>query len=122
MLSGGQGGPGMRAYSMDLRVRVLEESAAGAETSEVADKLGVSESWVRRVKQRHRETGEVRPRSQRHGPRPKLADHMDELAELVRTQPDATEQELADRLSVPVSDSSVHRALQRLRLTYKKRR
>jgi transposase len=112
----------MKAYSMDLRLRVLADSDAGLETSEVAEKLGVSPAWVRRVKQRRRESGEIAPRPQRHGPLPKLSQHMDELAALVRAQPDATEQELADRLSMKVSDSSVHRALKRLRLTYKKRR
>jgi len=112
----------MKAYSMDLRLRVLADSDAGWETSEVAEKFGVSPAWVRRVKQRHRESGEIGPRPQRHGPLPKLADHMGKLAALVRSQPDATEQELADRLSIRVSDSSVHRALKQLRLTYKKRR
>jgi transposase len=112
----------MKAYSMDLRLRVLADSEAGLETSEVAEKLGVSPAWVRRVKQRYREAEEIAPRKQRHGPLPKLAQSMDELAALVRSQPDATEQELADRVSADVSDSAVHRALKRLRLTYKKRR
>jgi transposase len=51
-----------------------------------------------------------------------LAEHLDELQRLVREQPDATAQELARRLPVPVSHQTVQRTLQRLRLTYKKRR
>ena len=42
----------MRAYSMDLRVRVLADSDAGMGTRVVAAKYRVSESWVRWLKQR----------------------------------------------------------------------
>ena len=40
----------MKAYSMDLRERVLKDSDAGIRTREVAVKYAVSESWVRRLK------------------------------------------------------------------------
>ena len=52
----------MRAYSMDLRERVLRESDAGMKAAAVAVTYHVSASWVRRLKQRRRETGEVAPR------------------------------------------------------------
>ena len=55
------GGP-MRAYSMDLRERVLLDSDAGMKAADVAAKYRVSGSWVRLLKQRRRETGEVAPR------------------------------------------------------------
>ena len=51
----------MRAYSMDLRERVLHESDAGMPAAAVASKYRVSASWVRRLTQRRRETGEVAP-------------------------------------------------------------
>ena len=54
----------MRAYSMDLRERALLDSDAGMKAADV-----VSGSWVRLLKQRRRETGEVAPRVQRHGRR-----------------------------------------------------
>ena len=57
----------MRAYSMDLRERVLRDSDAGMNAAAVAVKYHVSASWVRRLKQRRRETGEVAPRQQRVG-------------------------------------------------------
>ena len=47
----------MRAYSMDLRERVLHDSDAGMQAAAVASKYHVSASWVRRLKQRRRETG-----------------------------------------------------------------
>ena len=59
----------MRAYSMDLRARALLDSDAGMQAADVAAKYRVSGSWVRRLKQRRRDTGEVAPRVQRHGRR-----------------------------------------------------
>ena len=49
----------MRASSMDLRERVLLDSDAGMKAADVAAKYRVSGSWVRLLKQRRRETGEV---------------------------------------------------------------
>ena len=49
----------MRAYSMDLRERALLDSDAGMKAADVAAKYRVSGSWVRLLKQRRRETGEV---------------------------------------------------------------
>ena len=37
----------MRAYSMDLRERVLHDSDAGMQAAAVASKYRVSASWVR---------------------------------------------------------------------------
>ena len=52
---------------MDLRERALLDSDAGMKAADVAVKYRVSGSWVRLLKQRRRETGEVAPRVQRHG-------------------------------------------------------
>ena len=46
----------MAAYSMDLRTRVLRDSDHGMKADAVADKYQVSASWVRRLKQRQRES------------------------------------------------------------------
>ena len=49
----------MRAYSMDLRERALLDSDAGMKAAEVAAKYRVSGSWVRLLKQRRRDTGDL---------------------------------------------------------------
>ena len=74
----------MRAYSMDLRERVLPDSDAGMKAADVAAKYRVSGSWVRLLKQRRRETGEVAPRVQRPGRRGMLEPHLHTLAALRR--------------------------------------
>ena len=66
----------MQAYSMDLRERALLDSDAGMKAAAVAVKYRVSGSWVRLLKQRRRETGEVAPRVQRHGRRRMLEPHL----------------------------------------------
>ena len=49
----------MEAISLDLRKRVVADCDAGMKTGQVAAKYGVSGSWVRRLKQRRRETGSI---------------------------------------------------------------
>ena len=51
----------MAAYSMDLRQRVLADCDAGVKTKPVAEKYGVSRTWVRWLQQRRRETGNIAP-------------------------------------------------------------
>ena len=91
----------MRAYSMDLRERALLDSDAGMKAADVAAKYRVSGSWVRLLKQRRRETGEVAPRAQRHGRRRMLEPHLQTLAALIAEQPDRTLAELKDALGPP---------------------
>ena len=49
-----------RAYSLDLRERVLAACDAGLASRVVAQQYRVSRAWVDRLKQRRRETGEIR--------------------------------------------------------------
>lgn len=110
----------MKPYSMDLRQRVIGACDAGKETKEVARTFGVSPAWVRRLKQHRRERGDIVPRTG-GGSRGRKFDR-DRLAELVRQQPDATLVELRDRLGVSVTPWAICKALQELKLSYKKSR
>src|SRR5437870_5621655 len=103
---------GMEAYATKVRELVLGAYGQGTETKEVAERFKVSRSWARRVKQRLRETGLRGAIQQKHGPDPKL-DPVDRkrLAELVRKTPDATVAELKEQLAMPVSVSTIDRAL-----------
>ena len=110
----------MRAYSMDLRERALLDSDAGMTAADVAAKSRVSGSWVRLLKQRRRETGEVAPRVQRHGRRGMLEPHLHTLADLIAAHPDRTLAELKDALATPASVPTIWRAVRALGLTVKK--
>ena len=111
----------MKSYSMDLRERVLADCDSGMEVRQVAVKYRVSESCIRRLKQRRRENGEVAPRKSGHAAEPKWLAHRERLEELVREQPDATLPELRERLGIDISVQTLSRALRALRLTFKKK-
>jgi len=108
------------AYSQDLRDRVLAACDRGMPTKEVAEVFAVSPAWVRRLKQRRRETGETAPRP--CGGRTRFKIDRTRLAELVRAHPDATLKELRAMLGVDCAESAVCTALKKLGFTYKKRR
>ena len=110
----------MRAYSMDLRECILRDSDAGMKASAVAGKYHVSASWVRRLKQRRRETGEVAPRQQRYGRRPVLAPQLHTLAALIREHPDRTLAELQGALATSASLTTIWRAVNQLGFTLTK--
>src|SRR5260221_11142949 len=106
----------MAAYSMDLSSRVLEDCYARQAAKEVAAKFRVSRSWVNRVVQRRRETGEVAPRPQRVFKKQTFAGQEDRLRALVNAQPDQTLAELREALRSAASLSSLWRAVGWLRL------
>jgi transposase len=112
----------MKAYSMDLRERVLAACDAGRGTQAVAEAFSVSPSWVRRLKQRRRQPGQVAPRPQRHGPVPGWQTHADAIRAAVAAHPDATLREYRERHGLPLSRSALARALAALGLSRKKSR
>src|ERR1700675_4969879 len=110
----------MAPYSMDLRKRVLEDCESGLASKDVAAKFRVSRSWVDRVKQRRRETGEVAPRPQTGFKKKAFAGKEDRRGARVAATPDRTLPKWRDSLQSSGSLSSVWRALDRLKVTVKK--
>ncbi len=108
----------MKAYSMDLRSRVLADSDGGLTTKSVAQKYSVSRAWLGRLKQHRRERGDIIPRS--GGNRRRVVDR-DRLAQLVEQQPDATLVELGERLGIKCSLGTICLALKQLQLTINKK-
>lgn len=111
----------MQAYSLDLRKRVLADCDSDLGTKWVASKYNVSPAWVRRLKQRRRETGEIAPRRGGYGKGPRLARHGPRLKKLIRQTPDATLRELRDALGVSVSLTTLWRTLRDLGISFKKK-
>jgi len=111
----------MRAYSMDLRVRILADCDDGLPPSQVARKYRVSKAWVNRLRQRRRQTGAVAPRKAGNPRRPALEARAGEVRRAVAQQPDASLAELRQRLGLTASAATLGRFLRRLRLTVKKK-
>ena len=111
----------MKPYSIDLRQRILNDADAGMSTRKVATKYEVSESWVRRLKQRRRESGEIVPRSSRNSRQPKWLAVADQMQTLVEQKPDITLRELREALGDTLSIQTLSRALRQLQMTFKKK-
>jgi transposase len=114
----------MAAYSMDLRQRVAAACDEGMETrAEIAERFSVSESWIRRLLQRLRQTGSIAPKPHGGGQPPAFdARAAERLRRAVAADPDATLKELAQASGVACSTSATDRALSRLGITRKKSR
>ena len=108
------------AYSQDLRDRVLAAYDRGMATRQIAEVFEVCPAWARRVKQCRRETGRTTALPQGGARRIKI--DPGRLAALVRLHPDATLKELRDKLGIVCAESAICMALQRLKLSFKKRR
>jgi transposase len=114
----------MERYSMDLRKRVVEACDARWGTrQQVADRFGVSCSWVKRLLQRRRQLGHYGPLTTKPGRKPIFVGSLaQQLEKLVLEQPDVTLEELRDRTGVNCSLAAICKTLQRLDYHRKKRR
>ncbi len=114
----------MKPYSMDLRERVLEAVDEGQRTKwEIALLFKVSPAWIRRLLQRRRETGSIAPKRRDYSDSGKVNQEVRQrLAELIGSTPDATLQELRDRLGMSLSLSTICRTLAKMGLPLKKSR
>lgn len=87
-----------RAYSQDLRERVLDAAAANVSARQAASRFGIGIAtaivWVRRA----REDGETTARRQGQPKGSKLDAHTDFLFGLVASTPDMTLKEMQARL------------------------
>ena len=117
----------MKAYSLDLRQRVLSAALRGDRTiPEVAALFGVSATFVNKLLRLHRAGAELAPRPHGGGHTPRLgARHYKLLRSAVAANNDATLGELREHLDrrarVLVSEATVSRALTRLGLPRKKK-
>ena len=116
-----------KAYSIDLRQRVFDYIAAGHSCRAAARVFGVSPSTAVRLAAAFRDKGSIAPKAQGRAPGTagKLAPHVLFLVEIVTAEPDITLRELSGALvethGLRVDLSSIHRALDRAGLSYKKR-
>lgn len=114
-------------YSQDLRERVIAAVRAKQQTqAQIAQTFGVSESTVDKWAKRWRDTGRVSALPWAGGPKRSLAGCAAVIRSEVKRQPDATLDELCERVAgatgIRTNPSMMCRELQRLDLPRKKRR
>jgi len=118
----------MKAYSLDLRKKIVEALDNEVGTySEIAELFGVHESFIYKLLRQRRRTGDLSPRPHGGGAELKLKPvAVRHLARLLTEQSDATLEELQHRLyqkaKVRVSVTTIWRGVQQLDITLKKRR
>jgi transposase len=106
-----------RAYSMDLRKRVIEVCDEGQTIAQVSKRFRVSASFAETLRQRRRESGALAPKP--HSVRqPRLSPENDRR---LRALPDTTLAEPREKPGIKVHLSSLWHRLQRLglRLAYR---
>ena len=110
-----------RAYSQDLRERVID---AGTSARQAAERFGIGVAtaivWVRRARE-----GERSARRQGQPKRSKLDPHREFLLALIEAEPDITIAEMRERLrseaGLTASVGTIWTFLDRAGLTFKKR-
>ncbi len=116
----------MKAYSQDLRQRVLDSIDAGQTQAQVAERFAVSVATIKRYLKHRRETGNVLPKAIPGRPARKGALLQAYLPAQLEAHPDATRQEhvrlMQTQHGIQVSTASISRARVALDWTRKKRR
>jgi transposase len=90
---------------------------------QIAQRFKVSLGMVKKLLQQRRRTGEIAPRHRFSGRKPLiLPTHRQEMRALLRRKPDMTLREMRSALALACTLPAIHYALQKIGLTYKKRR
>ena len=117
----------MRAYSTDLRERVVASVESGeCNIPQAARRYQVSEPTIERWLAKYRKTGSCAPLPHAGGPVRKLAIAQAEIRAAVKAHPDATIPELCELVEketkIQSAPSMMQRELVRLKLPRKKSR
>lgn len=115
----------MKPHSAEFRGEVLAACDANVGTRAVAARFRVSESWVRRIVQRRRETGQIAPQVAAPRP-PKWRAWADWLLAKLAARPDVylreLQAELKQELGEEVCLTTIGNACRALEQSRKKRR
>ncbi len=118
----------MKAYSLDLRQKIVDAYTVGnISQRKLAKNFGVSLAFVQKLLKRHRELGKIAPKVRTEQTPTKLnCSELEVLRQLVEAQPDATLEELRTQLhhqtSILISVATVDRMVRlRLNLRFKKK-
>ena len=114
----------MRTISLDLRERILASYDQKEGTrEEIAHRFRVSLGMVKKLLQRRRQGGDIGPRYHRCGLKPgKVAAQGQAFRQLLSRKPDMTLEELRRATALDCTLPAIHYVLEKMGLTYKKRR
>lgn len=112
----------MRAYSLDLRERVMKVYDEGKWTvGQIAERFKVGQWWVHKLKRQRQREGSLAPRKGKVGkPRSFRTGQLHRLGQYVDKHPDATLEQIHEKIGAPCTMVTIHNTLRRLGYRYKK--
>ena len=112
----------MKAYSLDLRERVMKAYDEGNwSVGQLAERFKVGEWWIHKLKRQRLLEGSLAVRKGKVGqPRSLAGKQIERLEKYVDRYPDATLEEIRGRLGLACTVVTIHHTLQRLGYRYKK--
>jgi transposase len=112
----------MRAYSLDLRVRVMKAYDESKWTvRQIAERFKVGEWWVYKLKRQRRAGAGLAPRQGKVGqPRRLGPEQINRLTAYVDKHPDATLEEIHEKIAAACTSVTIHNTLRRLGYRFKK--
>ena len=116
----------MKAYSIDLRKRVLGAYDSDKYSlGQIAEQFQVTIRWIQKLRRQREREGTIAPRPQNQGRKPAFrGTDLELLDDFVRENPDSTLEEIKEHFfgQVDCSVVAIHHALKRLGWRYKKNR
>lgn len=110
----------MKAYSHDLRSRVIKAYKEGECWSDVCEMYQIAKSTLYEWLKLEKETGSLNARPNTGGKRAKIQ-NLDEFQKFIDNNPDKTLKEYAELWHEDVSSQSIRTALTKLGYSYKKK-
>jgi transposase len=115
----------MKAYSTDLRERVVAACQSGKTEAQVAQQFSLSLTSVQRYKRQLKERGDLNPKPLPGRARIIKAHQEDDFRELIASQSDWTLDAMGDawqkKYGIKPTISVLYYTCKRLKITYKKR-
>ena len=112
----------MRAYSLDLRQRVMKAYDEGKWTvGQIAERFKVGEWWVHKLKRQRKAGGDLGPRKGKVGqPRRLGPEQINRIEQYLDKHPDATLEQIREKIGAICTMVTIHNTLRRLGYRYKK--
>jgi len=109
-----------RAYSYDLRIRVINSLGAGKTIKESARLYSISRKTIIEWKKLKKKTGDVQARTNYHTGHRRIIRDIEGFKEFIALNHDKTTKELAYSWKQKISSSTITRVLHELGYSYKK--
>ena len=113
----------MKAYSNDLRKRIIAARNNGDKVNDIAERFSVSVRFIYSLLRLFRMAGSYEAKKNSGGaPRKISSEDEEKIRQFIEEKPDLTLEEIKEQGNIEVSVSTIHRAIERMKITLKKKR